>query len=429
MASLPFSTGSSSRRRRAPMSSSTRVIVVTAIGFLILLLWSMIAQVDEVTKGQGKVIPSSKLQLIQASDPSTVRELLVRSGQRVHRGELLARLDNTESSSQLGQIQAETESLAARSSRLESEGTGIGSTCAGTDCGSEAALKSVRQSALRSKVAALNATADQRRRDGSEAQATINSLQGSLAIALRQVAMLEPLAAKNIVPQTELLDKRKEVNDLQGRIAAAREQQGRAAAAVREAQAQAAEAGFSFRQDALNEASQVNQKIAVNEQSLRGARGKLDRTELRSPVDGVVNDVQVTTIGGFVQAGQKVMEVVPMGEKLLVETRVKPSDIAFIKVGDKALVKVTAYDFSTYGGLDGRVVQVSADSVYDDKEKEAYFTVIVETGRSYLMSQGRMLPITPGMMTDTQIITGRKSVLSYLLKPMLKARSEALRER
>jgi adhesin transport system membrane fusion protein len=241
--------------------------------------------------------------------------------------------------------------------------------------------------------------------------------------------MLEPLAAKNIVPQTELLDKRKEVNDLQGRIAAAREQQGRAAAAVREAQAQAAEAGFSFRQDALNEASQVNQKIAVNEQSLRGARGKLDRTELRSPVDGVVNDVQVTTIGGFVQAGQKVMEVVPMGEKLLVETRVKPSDIAFIKVGDKALVKVTAYDFSTYGGLDGRVVQVSADSVYDDKEKEAYFTVIVETGRSYLMSQGRMLPITPGMMTDTQIITGRKSVLSYLLKPMLKARSEALRER
>ena len=429
MASLPFSTGSSSRRRRAPMSSSTRVIVVTAIGFLILLLWSMIAQVDEVTKGQGKVIPSSKLQLIQASDPSTVRELLVRSGQRVHRGELLARLDNTESSSQLGQIQAETESLAARSSRLESEGTGIGSTCAGTDCGSEAVLKSVRQSALRSKVAALNATADQRRRDGSEAQATINSLQGSLAIALRQVSMLEPLAAKNIVPQTELLDKRKEVNDLQGRIAAAREQQGRAAAAVREAQAQAAEAGFSFRQDALNEASQVNQKIAVNEQSLRGARGKLDRTELRSPVDGVVNDVQVTTIGGFVQAGQKVMEVVPMGEKLLVETRVKPSDIAFIKVGDKALVKVTAYDFSTYGGLDGRVVQVSADSVYDDKEKEAYFTVIVETGRSYLMSQGRMLPITPGMMTDTQIITGRKSVLSYLLKPMLKARSEALRER
>ncbi|MEO6114246.1 MAG: HlyD family efflux transporter periplasmic adaptor subunit, partial [Sphingomicrobium sp.] len=156
---------------------------------------------------------------------------------------------------------------------------------------------------------------------------------------------------------------------------------------------------------------------------------RLDKSELRSPVDGIVNDVQVTTIGGFVQAGQKVMEVVPMGDKLLVETRVTPKDIAFIKVGDKALVKVTAYDFSSYGGLDGRVVQVSADSIYDEAERQAYFNVIVETNRSYLVADGRRLPITPGMITDTQIITGRKSILSYLLKPVMKARSDALRER
>jgi adhesin transport system membrane fusion protein len=130
-----------------------------------------------------------------------------------------------------------------------------------------------------------------------------------------------------------------------------------------------------------------------------------------------------------VQAGEKVMEVVPLGEKLLVETRIKPSDIAFIKVGDKAVVKVTAYDFSIYGGLDGRVVQVSADSIYDEVERQAYFTVIVETDKSYLMSGNRRLPITPGMMTDTQVITGRKSILSYLLKPVMKARNEALRER
>jgi adhesin transport system membrane fusion protein len=146
-------------------------------------------------------------------------------------------------------------------------------------------------------------------------------------------------------------------------------------------------------------------------------------------VDGVVNAVQVTTIGGFVQAGEKIMEVVPMGDKLLVETRVTPKDIAFIKVGDKALVKVTAYDFSSYGGLDGRVVQVSADSIYDEATREAYFNVIVETTRAYLNAGGRRLPITPGMMTDTQIITGQKSVLSYLLKPVLRARSDALRER
>jgi len=427
MASLPFL--GQIKRPRQPLTGSRLIIVAAAIGFAVFLLWSMLAQVDEVTRGQGKVIPSSKAQLIQSAEPATVQELMVREGQRVHRGQLLARLDDTQSASELGQIEAETQALAARSARLAGEGNLTSTACTGTDCADEAQLRAVRESALRSRVAALQASADQHRREASEAQVTISSLQGSLALAQKQVGMLEPLAAKNIVPQTELLDARREVNDLQGRIAAAREQQSRAQAAVRESLAQASEAGFSFRQEALNERSQVNAKIAVNEESLRGARGRVGRMELRSPVDGVVNDLQVTTIGGFVTAGQKVMEVIPMGDKLLVETRVTPRDIAFIKVGDRALVKVTAYDFSTYGGLEGRVVQVSADSIYDENEKQAYFNVIVETDRSYLTSAGRKLPITPGMMTDTQIITGRKSILSYLLKPVLKARSEALRER
>ena len=417
------------KRGRQPLTGSRRIIIASAAGFALFLLWAMLAQVDEVTIGQGKVIPISKAQLIQSTEAASVQELLVRSGQRVRRGQLLARLDDTQSASALGQIEAETQALSARSARLSGEGTRSSTSCSGADCADEAQLRQVRESALRSRVSALNSSAEQRRRDASEAVATINSLQGSLALAQRQIGMLEPLAAKNIVPQTDLLDARREVNDLQGRINAAREQQSRALAAVREAQAQASEAGFSFRQEALNERSQVNAKIAVNRQSLRGAEGRLGRMELRSPVDGVVNDLQVTTIGGFVAAGQKVMEVVPMGEKLLVETRVKPSDIAFIKIGDRALVKITAYDFSTYGGLDGRVVQISADSIYDENEKQAYFNVIIETGKSYLKSAGRQLPITPGMMTDTQIITGRKSILSYLLKPVLKARSEALRER
>jgi adhesin transport system membrane fusion protein len=419
MATLPFlPTGT--HRRREPLTGARLIIVSVAVGFAIFLLWAMLAQVDEVTAGQGKVIPSSKVQLIQSTQAATVAELLVRSGQQVKRGQLLARLDSPESRS----ILAETEALQARSERLQSEGTGSALSLGGE----EATLSAVRRQALSSRVAALHASAEQRRRDGAEAAATINSLSRSLALAQDNVNRLAPLAAKNIVPQTELADAQREVVDLQGRIAAAREQQGRAMAAVSEAMSQANEASFTFRQDALNEASQVNQKIAVNEQTLRG-RNNAGRMELRSPVDGVVNDVQVTTIGGFVQAGEKVMEVVPMGDKLLVETRVKPSDIAFIKVGDKALVKVTAYDFSTYGGLEGHVVQVSADSIYDEVERQAFFNVIVETNRSYLVAAGRKLPIAPGMMTDTQIITGRKSVLTYLLKPVLKARSDALRER
>jgi membrane fusion protein, adhesin transport system len=417
MATLPFFQPAS-HKRREPLTGARLIIVAVATGFAIFLLWAALAQVDEVTSGQGKVIPSSKVQLIQASEPATVAELLVRSGQRVKKGQLLARLDNPQSR----QIQAETDALEARSARLSAEGTGTSSSALG---GEEATLSAVRHQALSSRVAALRASAEQRRRDGAEAAATINSLSRSLVLAQENVDRLAPLAAKNIVPQTELANAQREVVDLQGRIAAAREQQGRAVAAVSEAMSQANEASFSFRQEALNERSQVNQKIAINEESLRGARGM----ELRSPVDGVVNDLQVNTIGGFVQPGEKVMEVVPMGDKLLVETRVTPKDIAFIKVGDKALVKVTAYDFSTYGGLDGKVVQVSADSIYDEVERQAYFIVIVETQKAYLAKAGRRLPITPGMMTDTQIITGRKSVLTYLLKPVLKARSDALRER
>jgi adhesin transport system membrane fusion protein len=419
MASIPF-IGPTIRHRK-PLTGARMIIVASAAAFFLFLIWASLAQLDEVTRGQGKVIPSSKLQVITAAEPATVSEILVKSGQQVRKNELLARLDSPESR----QVQAETESLQARVSRLTQEGTGQSVACTGTDCAGEAELRAARESAVRSKVAALQASADQARRDAAEAAGTVQSLQSSLALAQNQIAMLEPLAAKHIVPQTDLLDKRREVVDLQGRIAAAREQQGKALAGVREAQAQAAQANFEFRQSALDERSQVAAKIAVNEETLRGARGR----ELRSPVDGVVNDVQVTTVGQYVQPGQKIMEVVPMGDKLLVETRVRPSDIAFIKVGDKALVKVTAYDFSIYGGLEGRVVQVSADSIYDENEKQAFFTVIVETNKAYLMASGHRLPITPGMMTDTQIITGRKSVLTYLLKPVLKARSDALHER
>ena len=233
-------------------------------------------------------------------------------------------------------------------------------------------------------MAALHASADQARREAGEAAATINSLQGSLALAQKQVSMLEPLAAKNIVPADgparQAPRGRRPAGPDRRRTRAAGQGDGRGARSA----GQAAQANFEFRQSALDERSQVAAKIAVNEETLRGARGRAD--ELRSPVDGVVNDVQVTTVGQYVQPGQKIMEVVPIGDKLLVETRVKPSDIAFIKVGDRALVKVTAYDFSTYGGLEGRVVQVSADSIYDETEKQAYFTVIVETDRSYLMA-------------------------------------------
>ncbi|MBL0769577.1 HlyD family type I secretion periplasmic adaptor subunit [Sphingopyxis sp. XHP0097] len=409
------------------LRGSEQIIVGVAAGFVLFLLWASIARVDEITRGQGRVIPTSRVQIIQSAEPSTIKEILVRSGQTVNKGQLLVRLDNTSSQSELGQLETENERLAQRAARLASETGGPG--CTGETCGDEARLLEARRSSLQSQLAALSAAVDQRSRDLGEARATASSLESSLRLAREQVAMLEPLAAKSVVPQTELLTAQREVVDIQGRLAAARQAISRSEAAVREARAEVARARFDFQQEALNERSQLTTKMAVNEETIRGAEGRLARSEIRSPARGVVNDLLVNTVGGFVNAGEQIMQIVPLGEKLLVETRVTPRDIAFIKVGDPANVKVTAYDFSVYGGLKGKVVRVSADSIYDEVEREAYFTVVVETSNAFLVSNGKRLPITPGMMCDVEILTGKKSVLTYLLKPVLKVSGSALTER
>lgn len=409
------------------LRGAEQITIAAAAGFTLFLLWASFAKVDEVTRGQGRVIPSSQVQIIQSAEPSTIEEILVRTGQTVQKGQLLVRLDNTSSQSELGQLETENQLLSQRAARLESEGGGA--SCAGDNCGDEGRLLQVRRSALQSQLAALTAGVDQRQRDAAEARATASSLESSLRLAQQQVNMLTPLAQKNVIPQTELLTAQREVVDIQGRLAAARQAISRSEAGVREARAEVSRARFDFQQEALNERSQLTTKMAVNQQSIRGAAGRVARSEIRAPARGVVNDLAVHTVGGFVNAGEQILQIVPLGDKLLIETRVTPRDIAFLKVGDPANVKVTAYDFSIYGGLKGRVVRVSADSIYDEVERQAYFTVVIETDRSYLESNGRRLPITPGMMCDVEVLTGKKSVLSYLLKPVLKASGSALTER
>lgn len=416
--------------RISDWDANRKLIAACALTLFVLLAWASVAQTEEVTRGMGKVIPSSKAQLVQPAEPSTVAEILVRGGQSVKKGQLLVRLDDAQSASELGQIRTETERLQARANRLESEASGNSVDCGeGTLCSEERRLQQVRTAAARSREASLAAAVEQRRRDLSEAQATVSTLENSARLARDQVNMLEPLANKGIVPKTELLTAQRDLVDTQGRLSAARQAAARASAGISQAQSDLNAARLEFRQQALNERSEINTRIAVNEQTIRGAEARQDRNELRSPADGIVNDVQITTIGGFVNAGEKIMQVVPVGDKLLVEARVSPRDIAFIKVGDKANVKVTAYDFATYGGLSGKVQQVSADSIYDEVERETYYTVLVETDRSYLTKGGRRLPIVPGMICDVEIITGSKTILSYLMKPITRGLNQALTER
>lgn len=409
---------------------SRRLIAASAVSLAVLALWAGLAQIDAVARGIGKVVPSSKAQLVQSAAPASITAILVRPGQMVRKGQLLVRLDDSQSAATVGQLRAENDRLSARAARLEQEGTGGGGDCgAGTACAEELRLSQVRQAAARSRESALAAAVEQRRRDLQEGLATVGSLQDSLRLAQEQVDMLAPLAAKGIVPQTELLTAQRDLVDLRGRLAAARQGVARAQASVQEATAQLSEARFDFRQQALNERSEVTTRMAINQETMRGAQARLERNELRAPATGYVNDMKVTTVGGFVNPGEMLMQVVPVGDKLLVEARVAPKDIAFIKVGDQANVKVTAYDFSIYGGLAGKVRTISADSIYDEAERQAYYVVLVETDRAYLVKNAKRLPIMPGMICDVEIITGSRSVLSYLLKPVARAFDQALTER
>lgn len=410
--------------------ANRKLIAIAALGVALLIAWASLAQVDEITRGMGKVIPSSKTQLVQPSEPATISEILVRNGQVVKKGQILVRLDDAQSSSELGQLQTENSRLTARASRLATEASGGSMGCGeGTLCAEERRLSQVRKATARSRESALGSAIEQRRRDLSEGQATVAALASSVRLANDQVNMLEPLAAKGIIPRTELITAQRDLVDTRGRLSAARQGVGRAQAAIREAQAQLNSARLDFREQALAERSEVNTRIAVNEETIRGAEARQQKNELRAPSDGIVNDVQITTVGGYVNAGEKIMQVVPVGDRLFVEARIRPSDIAFIKVGDPANVKVTAYDFSIFGGIPGKVQQISADSIYDEVEREAYYLVVIETDRAFIERAGQKLPIVPGMICDVEIITGRKSILNYLLKPVAKAFDRALTER
>lgn len=416
--------------RVAGWDANRKLIVIAAAGILALLIWASLAQVEEVTRGMGKVIPSSKTQLVQPAEAATIAEILVRSGQAVKKGQLLVRLDDAQSSSELGQLQTENERLAARSQRLSTEASGGSMGCEeGTLCAEERGLSQIRRATARSRENALASAIEQRRRDLSEGQATVSALENSVRLANDQVNMLQPLAAKGIIPQTELITAQRDLVDTRGRLSAARQGVARAQAAVREAQAQLNSARLDFREQALSERSEVNTRIAVNQETIRGAEARQQRNELRAPSDGIVNDVQITTVGGFVNPGEKIMQVVPVGDRLFVEARIRPSDIAFIKIGDHANIKVTAYDFSVFGGLSGTVQQISADSIYDEVEREAYYLVVVETDRAFIERRGQKLPIVPGMICDVEIVTGKKSILTYLMKPVAKAFDQALTER
>lgn len=370
------------------------VIWLSLIGLVVFFVWAWFAMLDEVTVGTGKVTPSSHAQVIESLDGGIVNALLVQEGDIVEQGEMLARLDPTRFQSNYGEAAARARALRASSERLRAELTGEPLTFS---------EESLREPNL---VARERQLYESRRRNLNE---TVSNLQKTLELINAEIRMTQPLVAKGAAGQVEVIRLQRQVAELRGKIDEARNQY-----AVR------------AREEQVKNDADLDAQI----QAMAGKADQLDRATLYSPVRGVVKDIQVTTVGGVLQPGGKLMEIVPLEDKLLIETRINPRDIAYIRPGLPATVKVTAYDSSIYGNLNGNVEVVSPDTIQDEVQRDQfYYRVYVRTEHAELENRsGKRFPILPGMVASVEIKTGQKTVMDYLIKPLNKVK-EALRER
>jgi adhesin transport system membrane fusion protein len=415
------------RTRRAQKIVRTAALVV-----LILIVWAGFAHVDEVTRGEGKVIPSKQLQVLQALDGGVVAEILVKEGQVVEKDQLLLRIDETRATSGVRENAATGFALRARQARLKAlaDGGAFTPPPAG-DAEEQRVVEEERQLYL-SKMNELSTLVSinrqqlmQRQQELSEMRARKTSAERALELSQQELTKTKPLVATGAVSEVDILRLERDVAKNRGDAEQAAAQINRVQAAIGEAERKIQETELNFRNEARRDLAEVSGKLnALNEGAVALA-DKVDKAQVKSPVRGRVQRLLANTVGGVVQPGKDIVEIVPLDDALVLEARVLPKDIAFIRPGQSALVKFTAYDFSIYGGLDATVENISPDTTVDERGN-AFYLVRVITHRS---SFGDKLPVIPGMTAEVDILTGSKTVLSYLLKPVLKAKAYALRER
>ncbi|MDF3867291.1 HlyD family type I secretion periplasmic adaptor subunit [Pseudomonas denitrificans (nom. rej.)] len=416
--------------------NATRITLWAALGLLVAAItWAYFADIEEVTKGEGKAIPSSKVQTIQNLEGGIVSEIFVREGQVVNKGQPLLRLDDTRFSSNKGETEADRNSLEARVERLRAEAEGR--EPAFTDDLKKAAPQVVEdqmalyQTRMQRQNSELNILQEQLRQKGQELQefrAKTQQYRSSLGLVQQEINMSEPLVKAGAVSPVELLRLRRSAVEISGDLNATNLAIPRAEAAVNEIQRKVEESKLGFRSDALKELNDVRTDLNKLTATSRAIDDKVNRTLVVAPLRGIVKQLKVNTIGGVVQPGNDMVEIVPLEDNLLVEARVRPQDIAFLHPGQPATVKFTAYDYTIYGGLKAKLEVISADTITDDKGN-SFYMIQVRTDKNHLGTDAKPLLIIPGMVATVDIITGEKSVLDYILKPVLKARWEALRER
>lgn len=403
-----------------------------AIVVVALVAWAALAKIDEVTRGQGKVIPSQQIQLVGSQDGGVVTEILVREGDIVDKGELMLRLDQTRSESTFRENRAEFQALSVKAARLRAV---VDKTEFVPDpelvekvpriVGQELAIYQSSQAELSLEVQIAEQQLLQRQEELTEITARERQMARSLQLTQRELNKTRPMVASGAVSEVEILRLERQVNELSGERQQAAAQLQRIKSSISEAESKIAEVELEFVNEVRQELTDTLTRMNALEEAGTGLSDRVKQTNVRSPVNGTVKQLYYNTIGGVVLPGKEIIEVVPLDDTLLLEVRIRPKDIAFLIPGQKALVKFTAYDFVVYGGLDGTVEHIGADTVMDE-EGNPFYEVNVRTKEPNL---GEDKPIIPGMTVEVDILTGKKSILAYLMKPVLRAKQYALTER
>ncbi len=400
--------------------------------FLALLCWSAFAPLDEVTRGIGQVVPLSGTRIVQSVDGGIVKEVLVDEGQSVREGEILVRVDPTRFASSLGERNARSMSLKARAARLEAllrdvpfEVPEEVARDVPDLVRQERELYETGKSALQSQLAVARQRLTQRSQELRETQARISQARRTIELASKELSVTRPLLESGAVSELDVLRLEREISRARGERDQARAQASRARAAINEAEGTIRDIELEFRNRWRSELSETLGDLATLSEGSRALADQVSHSVIRSPVSGTVKSVFVNTVGGVLMPGGEVVAVVPHDDDLIVEAKIAPKDRAFLRAGQEAVIKLTAYEYAIYGGLEGMVEHISADTITDPNG----FTYYLARIKTYQAGFGEDLPILPGMTAQVDIITGKRTVLTYIMKPLLRARATALTER
>ena len=419
---------------RTPHSGRIMLWVTVAF-FVCAVAWAGQAKLDEVTRGTGKVVPSRQVQVVQNLEGGILAELLVKEGDVVEQDQVLLRIDDTRFASSLRESRARYLALKAKAARLTAESSGSAFRIPAdvqqeepSLIEQERTLLVSRNAELASTVEILNRQMTQREQELAELRARAAQLKRARALVGKELKMTRPLVADGAISEVEVLRLERELSELRGEADTNRHASARVESKLAEANAKIQEARLRFQNAARAELNDTLNELSGLSESELALSDRVERTAVRSPVRGTVKELLVNTLGGVIQPGADMVKIVPLEDTLLVEARIRPSDIAFLRPGQNSVVKFTAYDFAIYGGLDGRLEQIGADTI-TDRHNDTFYRVLVRTERNYLGDRSEPLPLIPGMLTEVDILTGKKTVLDYLLKPVLRAKNRALRER